>query len=109
MSFQKVKISLDQITWGPRKEVDHIVAWVLAGEIMQKGYRKVSNAYCRLARIDRDDWLDVLAKQLQCSRADFYKLDGSGIDDQWRDQYVRVYSRDVLTVHPQIAKIVKPY
>lgn len=78
-SYGKIKIDLDDITWGPQAEVNETAAFVLAGELMQKGYRRVSNAYCRVARIDREDWLDFLARQRRCSRADFYNVDGSGI------------------------------
>ena len=56
---RKIKISLNQITYGPKtRDVDELVAFTCAGELMEKGYRRVSNAYCTVARIDREDWLD---------------------------------------------------
>jgi hypothetical protein len=106
----KCKISFRDITYGPKKEtVEEPLAWMLAGELMEKGYRKVSNAYCRIARIEREDWVQELAKKLNCAPADFYKLDGSGISDRWRDHYVRSHSQDVLVVHPDILKHMKSY
>lgn len=107
--YGKVKISLDQITWGPKETPSDYVAWLLSGELLNKGYRRVSNAYCMVARIDREDWIDVLAKERRCSRADFYNVDGSGISDQHRDHYVRSYSKDKLTVHPEICRRIKSY
>ena len=109
MAFN-VKISLGQITYGPQDEhLDEQKAQSIARELWGKGYRRVSSAYCEVARIDRDDWLDVLARSMNCSRADFYNVNGSGIMDQWRDQYVRCYSKDVLTVHPQIVRKIPCY
>lgn len=100
---------MDEITWGPKDAPSDFVTWLLSGELMQKGYRRISNAYCTVARIDREDWLDVLAKQRHCSRADFYNVDGSGISDRHRDQYVRCFSKDKLTVHPAICRQIKSY
>jgi len=75
-------------------------------ELIKLGYRRVSNAYCLVARIDREDWLDVLALARGCSVADFYSKDGSGVSDRHRDYYCRVHSKDELTVHPsQIRQI----
>lgn len=107
----KYKISQSDITVGPqaKTEIDELTSVVWAKELMDQGYRKVSNAYCRVARIDREDWLDVLAKHLRCSRADFYNVDGSGIGDRWRDHYVRVYSKDKQTVHPLILRKISAY
>ena len=106
----KVKITLDQINYGPnRPELDDLEVMVWAHDLQKKGYRRVSNAYCEVARIDRDDWLDVLASKMNCSRADFYNVNGSGVMDKWRDQYVRYYSKDKLTVHPQILRKIPSY
>lgn len=107
----KVKITLDQITYGPKfgTHLDELVSRVYAQELLSKGYRRTSNAYCMVSRIDRDDWIEILAKQLRCAPADFYKLDGTGIDDRWRDHYVRCYSKDKHTVHPNILKFIPTY
>lgn len=76
---------------------------------MKKGYRKTSNAYCIVSRIDRDDWVEKLARERYCSVADFYNVDGTGIGDQHRDYYVRVHSKDKLTVHPRILQKMKAW
>ena len=69
-------------------------------ELIAQGYRRVSNAYCLVTRIDRPDWLETMASRMHCSVADFYNQDGSGISNSWRDHYCRVYSKDQLCVGP---------
>ena len=106
----KIKITLDKITYGPSTpEVDKLVAFMHADELMREGYRRTSHAYCHVARIDREDWLTVLAKERHLTVADFYYVDGSGIPDHHRDYYVRVHSKDVLTVHPEIVRLIPSY
>ena len=104
-----VKIKSSDITYGPKEEPDDLYAFVVAGELTNKGYRKTSNAYCRVARVDREDWLEVLAKERYCSVADFYNVDGSGVRDSHRDYYVRCHSKDTLVVHPKILRLMKAY
>ena len=106
---RNVKITYEDITYGPKDDPDELTAVTFAYNLEESGYRRVSNAYCRVARIDREDWLDILAENRRCSRADFYNVDGSGIGDQHRDHYVRVYSKDVLVVHPAIIKHIMPW
>ena len=101
MNNHKVKITTNDITHGPR-DPDELAAWTTAGELTVQGYRKTSNAYCRVTRIDREDWLDFLAKHMHCAVADFYNRDGSGVSDRWRDHYIRCYSKDNHTVHPLV-------
>lgn len=105
----RFKVSLDQINFGPKEEVDKLTALTFAHELMSKGYRRTSSAHCTQTRIDREDWLDVLARALNCARADFYKLDGSGVDDRWRDHYIRCFSKDSVTVHPCVSVLMKTY
>ena len=107
MSF-KVKISLDNITYGS-KEPTELEAILLATELMNKGYRRTSNAYCLVTRIDREDWVEKLARERHCSVADFYNVDGSGIGNQHRDYYVRCHSKDQHTVHPAVLKHIPSY
>lgn len=104
----KTKITGADITYGP-VDPDDFVAEIVAFDLAKKGYRGISNAFCRVSRIDREDWLDVLARERHCSRADFYNLDGSGIGDQHRDYYIRAFSKDTLTVHPQIYQQLRKY
>lgn len=89
------------------KDNQQLTDFIVAGDLHEQGYRRVSNKHKLVARIDRKDWLDVLAKEMHCSRADFYNLNGSGISDSWRDHYVRVYSKDQITVSPEIYKLMK--
>lgn len=104
----RVKINPSDLTYGTW-EPDPLLAAVYAQDLYAKGYRRTSNAFCIVSRIDRDDWLDVLAKERYCSRADFYNVDGTGIGDQHRDYYVRVYSKDKHTVAPEVVKLIPPY
>lgn len=61
---QNCKISVEDITWGPEQMMlSDLEVFTYSGELEQLGYRRVSNAYCLVARIDRDDWLDVLAEK----------------------------------------------
>lgn len=109
MSFEfKCKITSHDITYG-FWDPDELTAFTIAGELMSKGYRKISNAYCLVSRIDRDDWLTVLARERRCSVADFYNVDGSGVGDQHRDHYVRCFSKDTHTVSPKVLKFMKGY
>lgn len=104
----KCKIGPQDLTYGDWMP-DDVQAFMIAGDLMKQGYRKTSNAYCMVSRIDREDWLDVLAMSMNCARADFYALDGSGVRDTWRDHYVRVFSKDTLTVSPKVLKLMKGY
>lgn len=105
---RKYKIETSQITYGStRPSLEE--AMQTAQELTSLGYRKTSNAYCMVSRIDRDDWLDVLARERHCSRADFYSVDGSGVSDNHRDYYVRVHSKDTLTVHPAVLIHMRSY
>jgi hypothetical protein len=108
MLLFKTKITEEDVTYGPT-DPDELVAEVFALELAKKGYIGVSNAYCQIGRIDRIDWLDVMARARHCSRADFYNVDGSGIGEQHREHYVRCHTKDLLTVHPQIYQRMKKY
>lgn len=99
------KIKPEDVTVGTY-DMGEFEARMLAQDLIDKGYRRTSNAYCHVNRIDRDDWLDVLAKERRCSRADFYNQDGSGIGDQHRDYYVRVHSKDQHTVPPIMIRMI---
>ena len=105
----RFKVNLSDINYGPKEEVDRFAGMVIANELMSKGYRRTSSAYCVSSRIDRDDWLDILAHQLRCARADFYKLDGTGVDDRWRDHYVRCFSKDNVILHPSVSIYMRTY
>ena len=105
----KCKILRSDITIGPIEPEDEEHAKKVANYLMAQGYRKTSNAYCLISRVDREDWLDVLAKERRCSRADFYNVDGSGVGDQHRDHYIRVFSKDNHTVALEVLRFMKGY
>lgn len=89
---------------------EELEAFLAAGALTRLGYRRISNKYKIVSRIDRDDWLDVLATKLHCCRADFYMMDGSGIGDNWKEHFCRVYSQDKLTVSAAVySKMAKRY
>ncbi len=70
-----------------------------AEELRARGYRKTSNAYGLVSRIDRADWVEVLAQEMRRAPADFIVRDGSGrISPSWCDFYRRTYSKDNHTV-----------
>jgi hypothetical protein len=107
MNF-KCNITERDITMGSW-EPDEFEVAMLPLELTRQGYRRISNSYCMIARIDRDDWLDVLAAERRCSRADFYNIDGSGVGDQHKDYYIRSHSKDILTVSPELIRKIPAY
>lgn len=75
-------------------------------EATLRGYRKVSNKYKLVARIDRPDWIDVLARSMRRSPAEFYVPGESLPAISWCDQYRRVYSKDQLKLSSEEFKKV---
>lgn len=108
MINRKIKITSSDITYGSW-EPDDVEAFVVAGDLMRQGYRRTSNAYCLVGRIDRADWLEVMAKSRNCSVADFYNVDGSGVSDRHRDFYIRTFTEDQHTVSPIVHRLMKGY
>lgn len=104
----KIKVTPDTITFGPW-EPDEFELFLLPAVLIEKGYRRTSRAYSIVSRIDREDWLDVLAEKMNCSRADFYNRNGSGVGDRWRDHYIRCYSADKLTISPALYQKIPGY
>lgn len=102
--------------------MDEVLATSTAKALTEVGYRRVSNKYCMLARIDRPDWLDVLAAHCGRARADFYIMEqpdssklgtapyamSDEVGSSWKDFYRRVLSKDVITVSPEVSKLVPP-
>lgn len=71
----------------------------LAKEYHEGGYICISNRYHMIGRPDREDWHIVLAKQMRCAPADFYKRDGSGkLCERWREHYIRCFTKDKLEI-----------
>lgn len=105
--YYNVNITQQDITYGPVDEPNDVLAFLLSGELAKKGYRKVSNKYCTVARIDREDWVDVLSHLLLIR--DKKKLREMKDDNFWKDHYVRCCSKDKLIIHPKIYKKIPRY
>lgn len=80
------------------KEPTTPTTFLTVEQLVAMGYRRVSNAYCHVARIDRPDWLNVLANTLHRLPAEFYAPGEPYPRGMWCDHYRRGYSKDVLTV-----------
>lgn len=111
--MSKCKISMLDITWGPKisvgEHMDRLTAITVATELTLVGYRRTSRAYCTVARIDREDWLDVIASNILCPKADLYDAKEGGVSAMWYDYYIRVYSKDKQTVHPDVMRYMENY
>lgn len=60
-----------------------------AEELIKRGYRRTSNKFCILARIDREDWLEFMADE----HPNMMRMDQASLADFYR----RVYSKDKVT------------
>lgn len=71
------------------------------------GYRKVSNKFGVLSRIDRPDWVQVLAEHLHRSPAELY-VPGrpEHPSAHWCDYYRRVLSTDTVMIDPAFARYI---
>ena len=72
-------------------------------ELISQGYRRTSRAFGIVSRIDRKDWVEVLARRFMCNVADMDLTTGS---DQ--DFYRRVCSKDKLQLDPKLALKIPP-
>jgi|SRR5882724_1660479 len=100
--------------------MDAITAEATAKALAEIGYRRVSHKHHMIARIDRPDWLDVLAAHCGRARADFYIMSNPNrnipgaapyavsdkIGNNWKDFYRRVLSKDVIVVAPEVSKLI---
>jgi len=81
-----------------------------AAELTRLGYRRVSNAYQHVSRIDREDWILKLAAHLDRAPADLFIVHehregpgvhyrvGKRVSGGWCDYYRRCLSKDTLTI-----------
>lgn len=76
--------------------------------LIARGYRRVSNKHCRVARIDRPDWVWHLAEHLRRAPADFYVPGEPEPSACWADFYRRGLTKDVIQVAPEVSRLVKP-
>lgn len=79
-----------------------------ANTLIQLGYRVTSNKHRMVARIDRDDWMEHMAKEhspWDWEGEGMKWINGMGLRSA-ADHYRRVYSKDKLTVSASIAKAI---
>ena len=76
-----------------------------ASRLITKGYRKTSNKYCLASRIDRADWIEVLANQMNRAVADYFDPQGN-LSAQWADYYRRCLSEDTIRVDQEVLKFI---
>lgn len=96
--------------------VKNFLAQAAAAEVMAanqmavlkaRGYRRVSNKHGMLARVDRPDWVEVLARHLKRSPAELYVPGEPEPAAHWADYYRRVLSGDRVDVEPPaLARLV---
>lgn len=77
-----------------------------AQRLMALGYRRTSWGHRLVSRIDRPDWLMVLAKELRRAPADFYVPGEPQPAGSWCDHYRRVCSKDNITVSKGVIGLV---
>lgn len=78
-----------------------------ADELIALGYRRTSNKYRIVSRIDRPDWVTVLAVHCRRAPADFYQIGASDPEGNWCDYYRRVLSKDKIEgVDPEVFRAV---
>lgn len=76
-----------------------------AAELIAKGYRRTSNKYRMVSRIDRADWLTVLAVHCRRAPADFYEIGAENPSGNWCGFYRRVLSKDTIEgLDPEVFK-----
>lgn len=74
-----------------------------AEALIARGYCRTSNRYRIVSRIDRPDWVAVLAEALNRAPADFYSPREKAPDGRWCDHYRRVHSKDkILELPPDV-------
>jgi hypothetical protein len=69
-----------------------------AKELTRRGYRRVSRKYRLVSRIDRPDFVEVLAEDMNHAPADFFTRGERRVEGRWCDYYRRGLSKDVLHV-----------
>lgn len=85
-----------------------------AQKLFDRGYQGFSNKYRMIARIDRPDWLQVMAGKFRKSVADFYVREADGtitITDKtgrWGEHYAAALSLDKQEgIHPDVYNELK--
>lgn len=78
----------------------------LATALLASGYLRTSWKHRQVSRIDRADWVAVLARELRRAPADFYVPGDDLPAGNWADHYRRVYSNDHVTVSHAVIALV---
>lgn len=82
-----------------------------AKRLAAMGYIGTSNKYRSLVRIDRPDWVKKMAREANCSVADFYDFSNGVLTNQvgmrHGEFYCRVMSRDRIEVSEEVYRRVK--
>ena len=71
--------------------------------LIEMGYRRVSNKYGTVSRVDRPDWIHFLALELNIPieiLSDIYNKRSNN----YANHYRRVFSKDRVTLDPVLAK-----
>lgn len=87
---------LDQIVITPEVEA-------LAKRMFDAGYMASSNKYRIATRIDREDWVEFMAKKFSRSVADFYMHHNGELTQStghWGEHYCQVFSKDKIESLP---------
>lgn len=76
-----------------------------AQELTKRGYRRISTHHGIVSRVDRPDWVEALARNLNRSTAALYEQ-GEFPTAKWADYYRRALTRDTLTLPLEVAEQV---
>lgn len=72
-----------------------------AKALSEMGYRRISNSHRIISRVDRPDFVQVLAEKLHRAPADFYIPGRDTVDGHWCDHYRRCFSHDKIDGVPE--------
>lgn len=77
-----------------------------AKELIAQGYRRISNAFCHLSRVDREDWKEYMAKKHSpwSTEEGLRWVELLVESESATDMYRRGYSKDVIIVPQEIYK-----
>lgn len=78
-----------------------------AQRLIGMGYRRTSNKYLMVSRIDRPDWVTVLAQHLKRSPAELYEIGAPSPAARWCGFYRSVLSKDSLEgIAPEVHALI---
>lgn len=79
----------------------------LANYLISVGYRAISNKHKMVSRVDRPDFVQILAQRLLRAPADFYVPGQDRVTANWVDHYRRGISSDKRSVPDEVFKLMK--